>query len=398
MTTYQRRSAITTPVHTKMASPSINFDIVFIPTISGLVSVKVRASQFSKVVLFDTDVNVFPEDWNKNSCSVKSSHPKYKQLNQRLRKIVYDLEGFVLDHDSDCSLSMLKRAWDERLVTEDFYEMMESKINTRNITESTKLIHRNVLAKLKKYKSELSTVELTDDFFEDFITHCKQEVSAETADKYVQIIKCYYNIARGLYGDSVPFCNFSWYKPAPRKDFTMKALCDDDIRKIENYVMKPGIKESYRLAMKRFLFLSYTGMRISDFNACSGSKITVEDGITWLTYTSIKTHTYTRVPISTVFDGRAKDILTAYENDLDEFFHVGDRCHFNEKVKAICKCKIGIEQKVTTHCGRHTFATRLVNKEVPITTIAKVCGHSNIKTTMIYAKTTEDAIVRQLSC
>lgn len=397
MTTYQRRSAITTPAHTKMASTSISFDIVFTPTISGMASIKVRASQFSKSVLFDTDVTVFPQDWCKTTASVRSTRPKYKELNRKIRKTIYDLEGFVLDHE-DCSLSMLKRAWDESLITTDWYEMVESKIRTRNITQSTRDTHLNILRKLRLFKPECSINELTDDFFEDFINDCRHDVCDATLDKYVQTLKCYYNIARELYGSSVPYCNFSWHKTAEKTGFKIKALGEDDIRKIENWVCKPNIKASYRLAMHRFLFLSYSGMRVSDFNACTGSNISVEDGVTWLTYTSIKTHTFTRVPISTVFDGRAKDILTMYENDLDAFFRICDRCHFNEKVKAICKNLIGIEQKVTTHCGRHTFATRLVNREVPITTIAKVCGHRKITTTMIYANTSEQAMVRHLSC
>lgn len=38
------------------------------------------------------------------------------------------------------------------------------------------------------------------------------------------------------------------------------------------------------------------------------------------------------------------------------------------------------------HSLRHTFATRLVNSGVDILTVSKIMGHSDIKTTMIYAK------------
>ena len=400
MTSYVRKPAIASPVKKAMVSPTIAFDIVFLPTLSGMASIKVRATHFRKAILFDTDVSVFPEDWNKARCAVRSTHPRYKELNARIRKIIYDLEGFVIDHEDDCSLSMLRRAWDERLITTDWYEMFESKIEHRNITPSTRAIHRNLLRKLRIYSPSCDTNELTDDFFEGYINSQRGRVCDATLEKVIQILKCYYHIAKELYGDRVPHCTFDWYaKPAAsQKNFRIKALGESDIKKIECWVMKSDIKPKWKRDMHRFLFMSYTGMRVSDFNNCDEAKISVESGVTWLTYTSIKTHTYTRVPISTVFDGRAVQILTAYENDLASFFHIGDRCHFNERIKAICKTKIGIEQKVTTHCGRHTFATRLVNKEVPITTIAKVCGHNNIKTTMIYANTTEDAMIRQLSC
>lgn len=43
--------------------------------------------------------------------------------------------------------------------------------------------------------------------------------------------------------------------------------------------------------------------------------------------------------------------------------------------------------KVTPHQLRHTFATRLVNRGVPINVIQKLLGHKQISTTTIYANT-----------
>ena len=37
-------------------------------------------------------------------------------------------------------------------------------------------------------------------------------------------------------------------------------------------------------------------------------------------------------------------------------------------------------------CGRHTFATMCLTYEIPITTIAKLLGHKDIKHTQVYAK------------
>lgn len=40
------------------------------------------------------------------------------------------------------------------------------------------------------------------------------------------------------------------------------------------------------------------------------------------------------------------------------------------------------------HSLRHTFATRLILLGVDIYTVSKILGHSDIKTSMVYAKTT----------
>jgi len=46
----------------------------------------------------------------------------------------------------------------------------------------------------------------------------------------------------------------------------------------------------------------------------------------------------------------------------------------------------GITKRVTFHVGRHTNATLLLSLGVPIETVSKILGHSDIQTTQIYAK------------
>lgn len=49
------------------------------------------------------------------------------------------------------------------------------------------------------------------------------------------------------------------------------------------------------------------------------------------------------------------------------------------------------------HCSRHTFATTMtLAKGVPIETVSKMLGHTNIQTTQIYARITNDKISRDM--
>ena len=52
----------------------------------------------------------------------------------------------------------------------------------------------------------------------------------------------------------------------------------------------------------------------------------------------------------------------------------------------------GIKKKLTFHLARHTFATMSLSKGVPIESVSKMLGHTNIRTTQIYARITNKKI------
>ncbi len=54
--------------------------------------------------------------------------------------------------------------------------------------------------------------------------------------------------------------------------------------------------------------------------------------------------------------------------------------------------EVGIGKHITMHCARHSFAVLAINKGVPIETVSRILGHTNITTTQIYAKITIDKI------
>ena len=50
--------------------------------------------------------------------------------------------------------------------------------------------------------------------------------------------------------------------------------------------------------------------------------------------------------------------------------------------------EIGINKHITMHCARHSFAVLALNKGMPIESLSRMLGHTNITTTQIYAKIT----------
>ena len=56
-----------------------------------------------------------------------------------------------------------------------------------------------------------------------------------------------------------------------------------------------------------------------------------------------------------------------------------------------------IEKHLTTHLARHTFATLSLSNHVPIESISKMLGHSDIRTTQIYAKMQDTTIYEDMA-
>lgn len=364
---------------------------------AGMMYVHILCTQFGKNLLIDTGVHVFPDEWD-STLGLVVNNPNAKKLNLLIRRTLYQLEEYELDYNGDFTLSKLKELWDGRESMQDFYSMMKFQIDNRDIRKGTKGIHERVLKHLRVYRPQCQVSDLTEDFAKGFIRYMQQAgLCTATVCMQMRVLRCYYNIARKLYGDKVPSGTFDFYheKLSDRLQYRMKSLNDDDIHTLENYIARTDTPKRYIAILDRFLFMSYTGVRISDFISLSDSNFTVENGRMWLTYTSVKTDTPVRLPISSIFDGRAEQIINKYLHCLPQFFGIR-KDHFNSRLKTAIR-HAGIEKHVTAHVARHTFASRLVNKDVPVTTIQKVIGHRSLKMTMVYAQTNENTLIRQLS-
>jgi len=153
---------------------------------------------------------------------------------------------------------------------------------------------------------------------------------------------------------------------------------------LKSLVDKPCTDEVLKRAG---LFSALTGLRHSDILKMKWGEIIDNAGTYTLKYTIQKTSKYEELPISAeavqlcgqrqdpnklVFDGL---VYSAYAN----------------KALAQWLGAAGIIRNVTFHCFRHTFATLQLASGTQITTIQKMLGHKKLETTMVYAKTLEEA-------
>ena len=57
---------------------------------------------------------------------------------------------------------------------------------------------------------------------------------------------------------------------------------------------------------------------------------------------------------------------------------------------------LGINETLTAHVARHTFGVNMVTSDISMESIAKMMGHSNLRSTQLYAVITDDKISKDM--
>jgi integrase/recombinase XerD len=173
------------------------------------------------------------------------------------------------------------------------------------------------------------------------------------------------------------------YTPSKRTFITQ-----EELELIINHDL--GGNESLRRVRDIFVFSVYTGLRFEDAQQLTIDRIIKDKkGNYTLQIKQEKTDEQLSLPLLKP----AIAVIEKYENAPERliFRKVLPKIS-NQKLNAYLKViadLVGIHKKLSHHVARHTCATTiLLNNEVPIEVVSKWLGHTNIKTTQIYAKIT----------
>lgn len=132
-----------------------------------------------------------------------------------------------------------------------------------------------------------------------------------------------------------------------------------------------------------FMFSCFTGLRYSDIVSLTWQDIHKTDNGLEIVKKMVKTQNDVCVPVSNVALRWMPKQGEAKGDDL--VFHVPCLQWVEKCLKDIAKAA-GIAKNVTFHTARHTFATMQLTLGGDIYTISRLLGHTDIKTTQIYAE------------
>ncbi|WP_316849083.1 site-specific integrase [Pedobacter agri] len=216
----------------------------------------------------------------------------------------------------------------------------------------------------------------------DFYLRSVRKCNNNTAVKYLKNFGKIIRICLANEWMSIdPFLNYkSKVKPVER-------ICLDE-REIARIASKEMVSERLEQVRDIFLFSCYTGLSYIDVKQLRVTDIVLGvDGEEWISIKRQKTNVPSQIPLLP----NALTLIDRYKKTeawkiTGRIFPVLSNQKMNSYLKEISDvCQIN--KLITFHIARHTFATTVTMlKGVPIESVSKMLGHTNIRTTQHYAK------------
>jgi integrase/recombinase XerD len=281
-------------------------------------------------------------------------------------------------------------------------EFLDYLVSEKNYSGNTIAAYRNDLTQFADHliaqadSAEPLTWEQIDknDIINYILFLKERRYASSTVARKVAAIKSYFHFLRdeGVIGDDP---TLSLESPQVKKSLP-KAISIEDVEKLLSEPAKSdspkGLRDSALLEM-----LYATGMRVTELVSLDVSDVDLEAG------TVLCSGKGDRERIVPIYDRAAQmvsDYLAAGRPRLlshaDEpalfLNHRGERLtrqglwliikHYVESV--------GIQEEVTPHTLRHSFATHMLHGGAKLRDVQKLLGHANISTTQIYTQVTSD--------
>lgn len=334
--------------------------------------VEVRQIGTNRAVYINTGIKLLPNQFSdKNGLTVKN-HDKAGQVVAKVKEIFNKVEAFAFS-DECTSLDEVKNYSNVKTFNKNVLEFMRKELRESNPTSSV-LEHHNILFNaIENYGKIRLFSDLTYKNIDGFDKHLRKTINSQPVlYKRHNAFKRYITKAVKLgICKSNPYDEFKYAKGKDLKEPVF--LTEEEIKKIIDY--EPG-NDKLRKVKDLFIFQCFTGLAFVDMINFEPGWVSNENGYNIIRGFRKKTG----VMFVSLLLPEAEKVLKKYKG-LPKISNQ----KYNDYL-GVLSSGAGINKQVTSHVARHTFATYLLNKDIPIETVSKAIGHASVKQTEHYAK------------
>lgn len=367
----------------------------------GTTAVLCRITIDGKSSTMATGIYCRPEDWNSRTGTIRTVRENNRL--QEFRKSIGLAYDEILKKQNVVSAEILKNTLARKAVVPTALLGMGDKELERLLVRSKEInstsTYRNSTYYQKYLKDYITSLGKEDIGFTD--------ITEEFGNSYKAFLKKYKNFGPSQTNKCLCWLSRLVYlavdyeilranpledmeyekKPAPRHRHISRA----ELKKILETPMPDPLQE---LGRRSFLFSSFTGLAYVDIQLLYPHHIgTTADGRRYIRINRKKTNVEAFIPLHPI----AERILGLYNttDDTKPVFPLPSRDEMWFEIHEM-GVAIGREENLSYHQARHSFGTFLISEGIPIESIAKMMGHSGIKTTQRYAEVTDKKISKDM--
>ena len=354
-----------------------------------------------RMSLGSTGITIVQSQWDRKKERVKGRHTEALNTNLQLDNIQSGLQAIFRKLEMTDELS-LERIKSEHLGKKQDIDTIMQLFDKHNEDVAARVGISVTAPTLQKYKvckrrfseflkdklrrRDLKLTELTYMIIHDFDLYLRTVVgqNPNTATKTMKTFKTVVILGQKLgvlHHD--PFVNFRFHLESVNRGF----LTDEEVLQIVNRELNIPRLE---LVRDIFIFSCFTGLAYIDVANLTPDNIVMLGGKEWVMTKRQKTSVETNVLLLDI----PKRIISKYSHQIyrdGKLFPILSNQKTNSYLKEIADI-CGIKKNLIFHLARHTFATMSLSKGVPIESVSKMLGHTNIRTTQIYARITNKKI------
>ena len=250
--------------------------------------------------------------------------------------------------------------------------------------------HVAAFIKANYKRSDLSMLELTPDFIKEFAVFLSTDRGLQNGSIWTNCMWLKGVVMRAHFNGLIPRNPFAQFHISPNIK-EREYLTEEELKTLMTHEFVDA-KLSYIRDI--FVFASFTALSFVDVKELTTDDIVEVNGEKWILSKRHKT----KIPFQVKLLDIPLQIIKRYEE-----FQTDKSVFPNLNYWSICKPlkkmikECGITKDISFHCARHGFATLALSKGMPIESVSRVLGHTNIVTTQIYAKITTQKIDHDLT-